>query len=87
MPTFGLTLVSFDLCPYVQRAAIALAEKGVPFERRTVDLANRPDWFKAISPLGKEMQAANAEIIFESTDAAEMQRLLAKSGAMIGGLK
>ena len=48
-----LTLVSFDLCPYVQRAAIALAEKGVPFERRTVDLANRPDWFKAMSPLGK----------------------------------
>ncbi|MGD9883263.1 MAG: glutathione S-transferase family protein, partial [Reyranella sp.] len=48
-----LTLVSFDLCPYVQRAAIALAEKGVPFERRTVDLADKPDWFKAMSPLGK----------------------------------
>ena len=40
-----------------------------------------------ISPLGKEMQAAGAEIVFETTDAAEMQRLLAKAGAMIGGLK
>jgi glutathione S-transferase len=46
-------LVSHPLCPYVQRAAIALAEKGVPFERRDVDLAQKPDWFKALSPLGK----------------------------------
>ncbi|MES2845125.1 MAG: glutathione S-transferase family protein [Pseudomonadota bacterium] len=48
-----LKLVSFDLCPYVQRASILLAEKGVPFDRITVDLANKPEWFKAISPLGK----------------------------------
>jgi glutathione S-transferase len=51
MPTFEL--VSHHLCPYVQRAAIALTEKGVPFIRTTIDLANKPDWFKAISPLGK----------------------------------
>lgn len=51
--TAGLTLVSHYLCPYVQRAAIALGEKGVPFDRNYVDLANKPDWFKAISPLGK----------------------------------
>src|SRR3954447_25805808 len=48
-----LTLISHHLCPYVQRAAIALAEKGIPFERVYVDLAAKPDWFKAISPLGK----------------------------------
>jgi glutathione S-transferase len=48
-----LTLVSHHLCPYVQRAAIALGEKGVSFERRTIDLAAKPDWFLAISPLGK----------------------------------
>jgi len=48
-----LTLVSHHLCPYVQRAAIALVEKRVPFERVTIDLANKPDWFAAISPLGK----------------------------------
>ena len=48
-----LTLVSHHLCPYVQRAAIALEEKNVPFERIYVDLANKPDWFKALSPLGK----------------------------------
>ena len=48
-----LTLVSHVLCPYVQRAAIVLAEKGVAFERRDIDLANKPAWFLAISPLGK----------------------------------
>jgi glutathione S-transferase len=48
-----LVLVSHPLCPYVQRAAISLAEKGAPFERRYVDLGNKPDWFHAISPLGK----------------------------------
>lgn len=47
------TLVSHYLCPYVQRAAIALTEKGVAFERRYVDLADKPDWFRAVSPLGK----------------------------------
>lgn len=51
--TGKLILVSHHLCPYVQRAAISLREKGVPFERITVDLANKPAWFKAISPLGK----------------------------------
>lgn len=47
-----LTLVSFPLCPYVQRAAIALAEKGVAFEKKNIDLMNKPDWFLKISPLG-----------------------------------
>ena len=49
----ALTLVSHLLCPYVQRAAIALAEKNVPFERVVIDLANKPDWFVKLSPLGK----------------------------------
>lgn len=62
-----LTLVSHELCPYVQRAAIVLAEKGVPFERRWVDLANKPAWFLAVSPLGKTpVLLAGGEPVFES---------------------
>jgi glutathione S-transferase len=62
-----LTLISHDLCPYVQRAAIALAEKGVAFERINVDLANKPDWFLAISPLGKvPLLKVGDAVIFES---------------------
>jgi glutathione S-transferase len=48
-----LTLVSHALCPYVQRAAIVLVEKGAAFERREIDLAHKPEWFARISPLGK----------------------------------
>jgi glutathione S-transferase len=62
-----LTLVSHQLCPYVQRAAIALAEKGVAYERINVDLADKPDWFKALSPLGKTPVLKVGETaIFES---------------------
>jgi glutathione S-transferase len=49
----SLHLISHLLCPYVQRAAISLTEKGVAFARTNIDLANKPDWFMAISPLGK----------------------------------
>lgn len=48
-----LVLVSHALCPYVQRAAIVLAEKAAPFERRDIDLAHKPGWFLEVSPLGK----------------------------------
>src|SRR3954447_19952047 len=51
--TASLKLISHKLCPYVQRAVIALNEKGVPFERVDIDLANKPDWFLKLSPLGK----------------------------------
>jgi glutathione S-transferase len=43
-------LVSFKTCPWVQRAAIVLREKSVPFEFRHIESDNRPDWFLAISP-------------------------------------
>lgn len=63
-----LVLVSHNLCPYVQRAAISLLEKGVAFERRDVDLANKPDWFLEISPLGKTpVLTVAGEAIFESS--------------------
>jgi glutathione S-transferase len=51
--TVSLKLISHKLCPYVQRAVVALNEKGVPFERIDIDLANKPDWFLKLSPLGK----------------------------------
>jgi glutathione S-transferase len=62
-----LKLVSHKLCPYVQRAVIALTEKGVPFERIDIDLANKPDWFLKISPLGKTpVLVVGDKAIFES---------------------
>ncbi len=62
-----LVLVSHALCPYVQRVAIALHEKGVTFGRVDVDLANKPDWFVALSPLGKTpLLRVDDAVIFES---------------------
>jgi glutathione S-transferase len=63
----NLTLVSHVLCPYVQRAAIVLTEKHAPFTRRDVDLAHKPAWFNAISPLGKTpVLLVDGTPIFES---------------------
>ncbi|WP_264627066.1 glutathione S-transferase family protein [Candidatus Symbiopectobacterium sp. NZEC135] len=72
MSTHDLTPISHPLCPFVQRSAIVLFEKNVPFERINVDLSAKPDWFLALSPTGKvpllKVRQANGEeaIIFES---------------------
>ena len=48
-----LKLVSFKICPFVQRSAITLLEKGIDYEIVYIDIKNPPDWFLAISPFGK----------------------------------
>jgi glutathione S-transferase len=68
----ALTLISHPLCPFVQRAAIVLLEKGIQFDRINVDLSAKPDWFLAVSPTGKvpvlKVRRDNAKdaILFES---------------------
>jgi glutathione S-transferase len=72
MPDTSLTLISHPLCPFVQRAAIVLLEKGVSFDRIDVDLAAKPDWFLALSPTGKvpllkvSQEDASDAVLFES---------------------
>lgn len=67
-----LTLVSFDLCPYVQRAVIVLAEKGVPFDRIDIDLAAKPDWFLRLSPTGRvPLLKVGEDVLFESAAIVE----------------
>lgn len=72
-----LRLISHKLCPYVQRAVIVATEKGIPFERIDIDLANKPDWFLAISPTGKVPlldvtdEHGISHILFESAVIAE----------------
>lgn len=51
-----LKLISFELCPFVQRSVITLLEKGMEFDITylTLDeLKNPPQWFRDISPFGK----------------------------------
>ena len=36
-----LTLVYDPICPYAQRAWLTLLEKGIPFEKKRIDLKNK----------------------------------------------
>jgi glutathione S-transferase len=67
-----LELISHALCPFVHRAAIMLREKGVAFDRRNVDLKNKPDWFLVLSPRGKvPVLVADGVALFESAAICE----------------
>jgi glutathione S-transferase len=60
-------LISFKLCPYVQRSVITLLEKGVDYDLTYIDLADPPQWFLDISPLGKvPALRVGDEVLFES---------------------
>ena len=62
-----IKLVSFALCPFVQRAVITLKEKGVAFDIDYIDLESPPDWFQKLSPLGKvPLLQVEDEVLFES---------------------
>ena len=66
-------LCSFKTCPWVQRAAIVLREKKVPYEIAYIDRDNRPAWFLAISPHAKVpvLQIDGKDSLFESNAIAE----------------
>ncbi|MDO6459524.1 glutathione S-transferase family protein [Granulosicoccaceae sp. 1_MG-2023] len=67
-----LELISFKICPYVQRSVIALKQKNVDFDLTYVDLADLPDWFHEISPLGKvPVLKVDDTAIFESAVISE----------------
>lgn len=62
-----MELVSFDLCPFVQRSVITLKCKDVAHKVTYIDLSNPPEWFAAISPLGKvPLLKTEGEVLFES---------------------
>ena len=63
-----LELVSFKLCPFVQRSVITLKRKAATYRVRYVDLADPPDWFLALSPAGKvPLLVVDGEaVVFES---------------------
>ena len=63
----SLHLISFKTCPFVQRAVITLKHKTIDFDITYIDLADPPDWFLEISPLGKvPVLKVDDEILFES---------------------
>jgi glutathione S-transferase len=62
-----IELFSYEACPYAQRTRMALIEKGIDFTLTEVDLYNKPDWFKQLSPYGKvPLLRHNGQIVYES---------------------
>jgi len=67
-----LELISFKLCPFVQRAIIILKKQNIDYDITYINPMDPPDWFKAISPTGQvPLLKANDEIIFESSVISE----------------
>lgn len=64
-----LELISFRICPFVQRAVITLRHKNVPFELVYIDLSDPPAWFLEISPFRKVpvLRVDDTHVIFESS--------------------
>lgn len=73
-----LELISFKLCPFVQRSVIALKHVGMDYKITFIDLANPPEWFPDVSPfeqvpvLRVTTDAGETHNIFESAVIAEL---------------
>ncbi len=48
-----LKIVSFKICPFVERVIAALESKGVDYEVAYISLKEKPQWFLDISPNGQ----------------------------------
>ena len=67
MPDERIEIFSAEACPYAQRSRMVLHEKDVPYDLTEIDLANKPDWFKDISPYGKvPVMRHRGRVIYES---------------------
>ena len=64
----NLELVSFNVCPFVQRSIITLNHKNCDYTITFIDLSDPPDWFLEISPLGRVplLKVDDTEMLFES---------------------
>ncbi|MEE9445210.1 MAG: glutathione S-transferase family protein [Cocleimonas sp.] len=60
-------LISFKVCPFVQRSVILLKEKGVDYDIEFIDVYNPPEWFLKLSPTGKvPILVVDDTVLFES---------------------
>ena len=48
-----IRFITNRMCPFAQRAHIALEESGIAFELEEIELYPKPSWFTRLSPKGK----------------------------------
>lgn len=62
-----MKLYGADVCPFVHRTRLTLAEKGIEHDYVAIDLANKPDWYHEVLPSGKvPLLEHNGHRIWES---------------------
>lgn len=63
-----IKIISFKICPFVQRVTAALAARNIPFNVEYISLKDKPKWFLDISPNGQVpvMITENGKALFES---------------------
>lgn len=63
-----IKIVSFKICPFVQRVTALLEAKEVPYELEYISLRNKPQWFLDLSPTGQVpvLVTESGEALFES---------------------
>lgn len=63
-----MKVISFKICPFVQRVTALLEAKDAPYDVEYVDLNDKPDWFLKISPHGQVpvLRTDDGRMVFES---------------------
>ena len=66
-------LVSFELCPYVQRVRMIMLSRGIEHNVNYIDIVDPPAWFFDLSPLGQVplLRLNEEEALFESSAICE----------------
>ncbi len=63
-----MKIISFKICPFVQRVTALLEAKGIQYDLEFISLSDKPQWFLDISPNGQVpvLIADNGKVLFES---------------------
>lgn len=68
-----IKVISFKICPFVQRVTALLEAKHIPCELEYISLRDKPQWFLDISPTGQVpvLVTKSGQALFESDAIAE----------------
>ncbi len=63
-----IKIVSFTICPFVQRVTALLEAKQIPYDIEFISLSDKPKWFLDLSPTGQVPMLVTDEgiALFES---------------------
>lgn len=63
-----IKIVSFTICPFVQRVTALLEAKGIDYQVEYISLSDKPQWFLDISPTGQVplLITESGQSLFES---------------------